>query len=43
MTLEQHLKQMIGDLVLTVARLQAEIDLLKADPPKLEPPPKETL
>jgi hypothetical protein len=36
MTIEEHLRTIIGDLVLTVARQAAEIDALKA---QLAPPP----
>jgi hypothetical protein len=32
MTLEEHLKQIIGDLVLTVARQSAELDALRPTP-----------
>jgi uncharacterized small protein (DUF1192 family) len=31
MTVEEHLRIIIGDLVLRVAQLSAEIDALKAD------------
>lgn len=30
MTIEEHLRNMIGDLVLTVAKLSADLDALKA-------------
>jgi hypothetical protein len=43
MTIDQHLRILIGDLVITVARLSAENDALKAaaPPPPPEPPPPE--
>ena len=37
MTVEQHLKAIIGDLVIRVAQLQAELDALKEQLEKKEP------
>ena len=45
MTVEEHLRTIIGDLVLTVARLSAENDALKAQipaPPPPDPPTEAT-
>jgi len=38
MTVEQHLRQIIGDLIVRVAQLSAENDALKAQlPPPADP------
>jgi hypothetical protein len=40
MTIEQHLIQTIGDLVITIAGLRAELDALREQlPPASTPPP----
>jgi hypothetical protein len=43
MTIEEHLRVLIGDLVLRVAQLAAEVDALKAPakPATVVEPPKE--
>jgi len=38
MTIEQHLRQIIGDLIVRVAQLSAENDALKAQLPPAPPP-----
>ncbi len=38
MTIEDHLRRMIGDLVLTAARLAADNDALREQLPKPDPP-----
>jgi len=39
-TVEEHLRTIIGDLVLTIARVSAENDALKAQPGAAAPRPK---
>lgn len=38
MNAEDHLRRMVGDLVVTIARLSADIDTLRGQIPKPEPP-----
>jgi len=42
MTTEEHMKMIIGDLMITIAQQRAQIDALKEQvphPPPAEPPP----
>ena len=40
MTADDHLKTLVGDLIVQIALLKAEIDVLKAPPPMPAPPPE---
>lgn len=42
MTLEEHLRILIGDLVLRVAQLASEVDVLKAQIADQKAPPQNT-